>query len=94
MNQSEERILTRKFSIIHKGRSSLPKNSEIKSCVCKSFKTTLLENSYSFEALKFSRRSDSVPLFMAKLKSEKADLTKETAGFSYQKLDIHRKTEN
>ena len=35
-------------------------------------------NSYSFEAFKFSTRSDSVPLFMAQLKSEKADLTKET----------------
>ena len=31
---------------------------------------------------------------MAELKSEKADLTKETAGFIYQKLDIYRKTEN
>ena len=48
-------------------------------------------NSYSFEAFKFSTRSDSVPLFMAQLKSEKADLTKETAGFSYQKLNIYRK---
>ena len=48
-------------------------------------------NSYSFEALKFSTRSDSAPLFMAQLKSEKADLTKETAGFSYQKPDIYRK---
>ena len=28
---------------------------------------------------------------MAQLKSEKADLTKETAGFSYQKLNIYRK---
>ena len=31
---------------------------------------------------------------MAQLKSEKADLTKETAGFSYQKLNIYQKTEN
>ena len=53
----------------------------------------LLHNQYIFEALKFSSRSDSVPQFMAQLKSEKADLTKET-GFSYQKLDIYRKTEN
>ena len=30
---------------------------------------------------------------MAQLKSEKADLAKET-DFSYQKLDIYRKTEN
>ena len=30
---------------------------------------------------------------MEQLKSENADLTKE-AGFSYQKLDIYRKTEN
>ena len=58
-----------------------------------SFKTALLGNSYSFEILKFSTISDSIPLFMAQLKSEKADLTKET-GFSYQKPDIYRKTEN
>ena len=31
---------------------------------------------------------------MAQLISEKADLTKETAGFSYQELDIYCKTEN
>ena len=31
---------------------------------------------------------------MKRLKQEKAGLTKETAGFSYQKLDIYRKTEN
>ena len=31
---------------------------------------------------------------MAQMKSEKADLNKETAGFSYQKVDIYRKTEN
>ena len=62
--------------------------------VCKSFKTALLGNSYSFEALKFSTRSDSARFFMAQLKSEKTDLTKETAGFSYQELDIYRKTEN
>ena len=37
--------------------------------------------------------SNSVPLFMAQLKSEKADLTEET-GFSFQKLDIYRKNEN
>ena len=55
---------------------------------------TLLGNSYSFEALKFLTSSDSAPLFMAQLKWEKADLTKETAGFSYQKLDIYRKTES
>ena len=46
----------------------------------------MLRNSYSFEALKFSTRTDSVPLFMVQLKSEKADLSKETAGFSYQNL--------
>ena len=46
----------------------------------------MLRNSYSFEALKFSTRTDSVPLFMAQLESEKADLSKETAGFSYQNL--------
>ena len=51
-------------------------------------------NSYSFEALKFSITSNSVPLCMAQLKSEKTDLTKETAGFSYQKLGIYWKTEN
>ena len=43
------------------------------------------ENIYSLEELNFSTRSDSVDLFMAQLKSEKADLTKET-GFSYQNL--------
>ena len=46
----------------------------------------MLGNSYSFEALKFSITSNSVPLCMAQLKSEKTDLTKETAGFSYQKF--------
>ena len=30
---------------------------------------------------------------MAKLKSEKADRAKETAGFSYEKLDIYRRNE-
>ena len=61
--------------------------------VCKSFKTALLGNSFSFEALKCSTRSDSVPQFMAQLISEKADLSKES-GFSHQKLDICQKTEN
>ena len=59
----------------------------------KSFKIALLGNSFSFEALMFSTRSHSVPLFMVQLKSENADLTKET-GFSYEKLDIYQKTEN
>ena len=62
--------------------------------MCKSFKTALLGNSYSFEALKFSITSNSVLLYMAQLKLEKTDLTKKTAGFSYQKLDIYWKTEN
>ena len=31
---------------------------------------------------------------MVQLKSEKADLIKETAGFSYQELGIYQKTEN
>ena len=47
------------------------------------------------ETLKFTTtRSNSVPLFMAQSKSEKADLAKETADFSYQKLGIYRRTEN
>ena len=37
---------------------------------------------------------NSVLLFMAQFKSEKVDLTQETTGFSYQKLDICRKTED
>ena len=59
----------------------------------KSFKTALLGNSYSYEASKFSARSDSVPLFMTQLQQQKADLNKETTGFSYQTLDIYRNTE-
>ena len=47
-----------------------------------------LRNSYPFEALKFSTRFASARLFVAWLKSEKADLTIETAGFNYQELDI------
>ena len=60
----------------------------------KSFKTALLGNSYSFEALKLSTKSNSVPLFIAQLKSEKVDLSKETTRFRYQKLVIYEETES